>query len=481
MTTSQFLATVKRNWRTFYVVIALVVDSAAILGANLAAYRLHNIVSATPWNPLPPFLASTAFFWGVGLFLGLLLGLYRAAYHVKMRAQYLLGATVYFYTVVLTLAILFATRQIDIPRTYLILFYLCLPIFFLLFRVLLNRFNTIMQGLGFGVSNTVIVEYNHRLDEVLFNRFTSFPELGYRIVGHVKHKKGSARKITQHEIDTLSLVVKKSGVQSIFIPTLDIIENGYSDLIKMCEEKRVRLKVLSQESDDLLRFVYVKDIAGISLYSPPRRKIEFLKRIAKRTFDIAGALLGLVLFTPLVAVVIVAILLEDGRPVFFLQRRGLTKGGKEFSFVKFRSMKKGAEQQQEELYKNNKTTGGLFLIHDDPRLTRVGRLIRKYSIDELPQLFNVIKGDMSLVGPRPLTISDLYNIAPENQLGGYYKLRERGKPGMTGLWQISGRREVGFREMVLLDLYYIENQTILFDLEILALTIPVVLFGRGGY
>jgi lipopolysaccharide/colanic/teichoic acid biosynthesis glycosyltransferase len=144
-------------------------------------------------------------------------------------------------------------------------------------------------------------------------------------------------------------------------------------------------------------------------------------------------------------------------------------------------MIKGAESKQSDLYKFNEVSGGLFMMKEDPRITRIGRLIRKYSLDELPQLFNVIKGDMSLVGPRPLSIADLSNISTKNKLDGYYKLRANAKPGITGLWQISGRREISFKEMVLLDLYYIENQSLLFDLEILFATIPVVLFGKGAY
>ena len=144
-------------------------------------------------------------------------------------------------------------------------------------------------------------------------------------------------------------------------------------------------------------------------------------------------------------------------------------------------MVKNAEDQQDELYKINETTGGLFRVEDDPRVTKVGKIIRKFSLDELPQFFNVLRGDMSLVGPRPLSIADLSNIAPENSIGGYYKLRAEAKPGITGLWQISGRRELSFKEMVLLDLYYIDNQSIMFDLEILFETVPVALFGKGAY
>jgi lipopolysaccharide/colanic/teichoic acid biosynthesis glycosyltransferase len=120
-------------------------------------------------------------------------------------------------------------------------------------------------------------------------------------------------------------------------------------------------------------------------------------------------------------------------------------------------------------------------MKDDPRVTNVGRFIRRFSIDELPQLINVLKGDMSLVGPRPLPVADFQRINVDDELGGYFRQRARVKPGMTGLWQVSGRSELGFRDMVLLDLYYIEHQSLLFDFEILAQTVPVVVLGKGAY
>jgi lipopolysaccharide/colanic/teichoic acid biosynthesis glycosyltransferase len=120
-------------------------------------------------------------------------------------------------------------------------------------------------------------------------------------------------------------------------------------------------------------------------------------------------------------------------------------------------------------------------MRNDPRLTRVGKLIRRYSIDEVPQLINVVKGEVSLVGPRPLPVGDFKRLQEKDHMGGYFRHRSNAKPGMTGLWQVSGRSNLGFREMILLDLYYIDNQTILFDLEILAQTIPVVLLGKGAY
>lgn len=478
---SSLLGLIKRNWRSLFILLALVADTIALVASNSAAMQAYSFYGSDPAAlSRARFVESTLFFCGVYVFLGLFMGVYRAAYNTKNEQQYSLAATVYLYGALLLFAILFVTHHTEYARLHLLLFLLILPFSFTAMRWVLHAFNRKMQRRGFGVYNALIVEQDNRLNEVLYDRFEIFPELGYRLLAHVTKSKG--RSGASHDtLSELERILDEQRIDSVFIPTLDIMENGYSELIRFCEQHKVKLKLLSRESDDLLRFAYIKDLAGISLSTPPRLKTERIKRAAKRAFDLTFALMGVVLLLPVFLIVSLAILLEDGGPVFFTQKRGLTREGKTFSFLKFRSMVKGAEHQQEDMYKQNARTGGLFLVHDDPRLTRVGKIIRKFSIDELPQLFNVLKGEMSLVGPRPLSIIDLANITPENQLGGYYALREKGKPGMTGLWQISGRREVGFREMVLLDLYYIEHQTILFDLEILAQTVPVVFFGKGGY
>jgi lipopolysaccharide/colanic/teichoic acid biosynthesis glycosyltransferase len=201
----------------------------------------------------------------------------------------------------------------------------------------------------------------------------------------------------------------------------------------------------------------------------------------KRTFDIITSSIIIFLLAPVFIITIVAIYIESGRPLFFLQRRGAIKSGHEFNFIKFRSMVTDAEQIKQELMDKNESDGALFKMKNDPRVTRIGKIIRKLSIDELPQLFNVLKGDMSLVGPRPLPLTDFENANESEEFWDAIKERGSVKPGMTGLWQISGRSEIKFRDMILLDLYYVENQTLLFDLEILFETIPVVFFGRGAY
>jgi exopolysaccharide biosynthesis polyprenyl glycosylphosphotransferase len=192
--------------------------------------------------------------------------------------------------------------------------------------------------------------------------------------------------------------------------------------------------------------------------------------IAKRIMDICGALIGLICLSWLFLIVALLIKLEDPKgPVFFKQVR-VGKDGKEFYMYKFRSMVTNAEELLESLLHLNEVSGAMFKMKDDPRVTKIGKFIRKTSIDELPQLWNVLKGDMSLVGPRPPLPREVAQYTE------YDKQRLLVKPGCTGLWQISGRSNVGFKEMVELDLQYIRNRSILFDLKITLKTV-LVLFG----
>jgi lipopolysaccharide/colanic/teichoic acid biosynthesis glycosyltransferase len=193
------------------------------------------------------------------------------------------------------------------------------------------------------------------------------------------------------------------------------------------------------------------------------------------------AVLALVVISPIFVITSLAIYIESGLPILFRQRRTAIKDGKTFSFYKFRSMVKDADALKESLFEKNESDGALFKMRNDPRMTKVGKILRKFSIDELPQFINVLKGEMSIVGPRPLPVEDFEKVEETKEFWKSIKDREKVKPGITGLWQISGRSKVGFREMIWLDLYYVENQSLLFDLEIIFATIPVVLFGKGAY
>lgn len=202
-----------------------------------------------------------------------------------------------------------------------------------------------------------------------------------------------------------------------------------------------------------------------------RRPMQWL---IKRTIDYVGTLSGLLLISPILLSIALLIKLDSAGPVFFKQKRvGLY--GKEFDMYKFRSMNQDAETKLKDLKKHNETNKLMFKIKDDPRVTRLGKLLRRHSLDELPQLFNVLKGEMSLVGPRPPLPSEvaLYDK--------WSFLRFATVPGLTGLWQVSGRSEIkNFNKVVELDYKYVEEWNILLDIYLLLKTIPVVFLGKGA-
>lgn len=208
--------------------------------------------------------------------------------------------------------------------------------------------------------------------------------------------------------------------------------------------------------------------------------VPSLRDTTKRIFDLVAGLILVVLLSPIFVVTAIAIYVESGSPILFKQRRALCYGGQSFAFYKFRSMVNGADNMKRHLQVRNETDGALFKIKNDPRVTRVGRLIRRFSIDELPQLFNVLIGDMSLVGPRPLPVSDLEKTRGNSELWRILQARASAKPGVTGLWQVSGRSNLGFRAMIVLDTQYVNTRSFLLDIRILLRTIPTVLRGDGA-
>jgi len=197
--------------------------------------------------------------------------------------------------------------------------------------------------------------------------------------------------------------------------------------------------------------------------------------VAKRILDVICSLIAIILLMPLFLFIALLIVLEDSWPVLYVQQR-VGINGRIFNFYKFRSMRRGADRLKEELIERNESADGvIFKMKKDPRITQVGRILRRFSLDETPQFFNVLAGDLSLVGPRPPLPSEVaqYTLADRRRL--------HVKPGLTCLWQIGGRSEIPFEQQVRLDLEYIHSRSIWQDLRIMLKTVPAVLFGRGAY
>ncbi|MDF4006688.1 sugar transferase [Limosilactobacillus fermentum] len=202
---------------------------------------------------------------------------------------------------------------------------------------------------------------------------------------------------------------------------------------------------------------------------------QYFYRGIKRLFDVVASTIGVVVISPVLLIIAICIKVDDPHgPVFYTQTR-VGKDGHEFKIIKFRSMVSNADELLAKLQDQNEVDGAMFKMKEDPRITRVGRVIRKYSLDELPQLINVVTGSMSIVGPRPPLVSEV------EQYTEYDKQRLLVTPGATGMWQVGGRNDVDFDEMVRLDLTYIQNRSVWLDLKIMLETVKVMIKPNGAY
>jgi len=306
------------------------------------------------------------------------------------------------------------------------------------------------------------------------------PWLGYRIVGFVD----DTAPIGSEPVPGLAVLgrVNDAGLltQSLHINTALLVATAND-----ADRTNEIAKVLIDHG------VHVEMTTGLRDVAPERLKIRRLgrfpvmylepvptvgwRRIAKRTLDIVVSTVLILLTLPILVVAAVALKLETPGPVFFRQQR-FGHGGKRIGVYKLRTMVADAENQRETLEVHNEAKHGYFKVRHDPRITRVGRVLRRFSIDELPQFFNVLKGDMSLVGPRPLPVSDVLDNMSHHMA---HRLRTR--PGLTGMWQVSGRSDANDEDFFRLDIYYVDNWSLWVDLAVLAKTVPRVIRGNGAY
>jgi exopolysaccharide biosynthesis polyprenyl glycosylphosphotransferase len=277
-------------------------------------------------------------------------------------------------------------------------------------------------------------------------------------------------------VSELEAVIDREPVDEVFIA---LPRNKYGllveNIVHLCEEQGIIVR-MQPEMFNLKVAKWRVDLRdGIPMVTIRSGPPDSWQLVAKRCIDLCGSVMLLLVLTPILLIVAALIKLDSPGPVFFRQERvGLYK--RRFPLIKFRTMVDGADRQQQALEYLNEAAGPVFKIKDDPRITRVGKFLRRFSIDELPQLLNVLKGEMSLVGPRPLPVRDVEHIAVQ-----WHKRRLSMKPGLTCLWQVNGRSNVSFDHWVHMDLEYIDRWSLGLDLKILLKTIPAVLKGAGAY
>jgi exopolysaccharide biosynthesis polyprenyl glycosylphosphotransferase len=274
----------------------------------------------------------------------------------------------------------------------------------------------------------------------------------------------------------LAEIIEKQAIDRVVIAFSRVSHEEMLAAIRASRDAGVAVDVVPRLFEFLDGVRSLDQIGGLPMLSIGVPALAGTSLAAKRLLDICGSLLLLLIFTPLMVATAIAIKLESKGPIFFRQPRA-GRRNRSFQLIKFRSMYIDAEQRKQELDEMNEANDGvMFKIREDPRVTRSGHFIRRFSIDELPQLFNVVKGDMSLVGPRPL-------IFPETAaLEKHWHLRRLElRPGITGPWQVYGRSESPFQEMVRFDYQYVAGWSLARDIELLLATLPAVLSGRGAY
>ncbi len=312
--------------------------------------------------------------------------------------------------------------------------------------------------------------------ETLARKLRGHPEYAVDVVGLISgatELESDLELAVLGHLDSLDLegVVDRHGVERLVVAHEAFDEDRMLDLLRRSRELGVKLSVLPQLFDALGTSVELDDVEGVTVLGVTPPVLSRSSRFLKRSMDILGAGLLLVLTAPVLAVIAVAIKLDSRGPVFFRQTR-IGRDGRRFKLAKCRTMSVDAEQRRDDLLGQSKDPGWLLLDHD-PRVTRVGGFLRHSSLDELPQLWNVLKGEMSLVGPRPIVEDE------DRQLEGWRRTRIDLTPGITGLWQVLGRTSIPFEEMIKLDYLYVTNWSLWTDVSLMLRTLPAVLLKRG--
>ncbi|OGO42227.1 MAG: undecaprenyl-phosphate glucose phosphotransferase [Chloroflexi bacterium RBG_16_57_9] len=367
------------------------------------------------------------------------------------------------------------------PLVYsrLMLFYLFVLIVILvsLSRLVLRLIFGRLRRRGIGVERVLIVGAGD-IGRTVMRNMIAQPELGYQIVGFVDDDPDKRVNIGRvHALGSthdLPAVLHQQPVDQVIITLPWDSHRQIMQIIADCEGAGVRTRIVPDLFQLSLSRVQIDTLNGVPLIGVKAMSIRGWNLALKRLIDVVISGVLLILNAPLLFAVALLIKWDSPGPVLFRQKR-VGRAGQMFTVFKFRSMRFGAENERYQLTGQNEASGPLFKIRHDPRITRVGRWLRRLSLDELPQLYNVFRGEMSLVGPRPAIPAEV------EQYQEWHRRRLDVSPGMTGLWQVSGRSELTFDEMVMLDLFYAENWSLGMDFKILVRTIPTMLLGTGAY
>ena len=379
------------------------------------------------------------------------------------------------YATVVAIVSIYLLKIEGFPRSILVLSVIFINILLSIWRVLKRMFVDFLVVRGYNNFNVLIIGAG-KVGLALANEIKKRPGYGLRIVGFLDDFKPrgdfqAGYKVMGKLSDFLK-IARKEFINKVFI-TIHHDSKAFLDMLEQAKALHVAVRVVPQGFEFTTGEFLKYNIGFIPILEYCDEEYS-IKQVGKRFFDATMSLILVILSSPIFLIVALMIKLDSPGPVFYLSQR-FGRRGKRFNMLKFRSMISDADKRLDQLKDKNEVDGPIFKMKGDPRVTKLGQWLRKYSLDELPQLINVLKGDMSLVGPRPLPIDQI----EREDLRQLRRLEVR--PGITGLWQIRGRSDISFSRLVKWDVWYINNWSFWLDINILLQTIPVVIKGKGAY
>ena len=470
---------IRRYAAVFHLTLAAC-DTALALLVVLAAVNIRFGRTAG-WRPndvrtaLPDTNLAVAVF--VGMWIGVLWmhGLYRSRALWTRRGEVAVVLRATLIQLVLTLSMLYVFKLPDVSRLLLIVVFPSLAIATVAIRMVMRQVLVFARDHGRNVRFMLILGANSRA-EAFADLVECHPELGLVVIGHLKADAADVGTVLSRPLlgmlDDLEQILHSQIVDEVAICLPFSMDEMIEQSAFLCEQegKVVRMPIAPVER--VLTAGRFESVDGVGIYTLANGPDRAAGMMVKRVLDVAGSALLLVVLSPILALLAALVKLDShGSALFRQERVGLH--GRTFQVLKFRSMCSDAEDQLEDLKEHNRINGQAFKLDWDPRTTRIGRFLRRSSLDELPQLWNVLRGEMSLVGPRPPLPSEVakYDV--------WHRRRLSMKPGMTGLWQVDGRNEREFDRWVETDLEYIDTWSLWLDFKIIARTVPAVLVGTG--
>ncbi len=456
---------------------ALLVSADALLAiALLLGLSLWRFGAdwAVWWRQIVPVPEGLLVIYAAGWVIALAMnGLYRprARWSILREAADVLRATIMLALV--TLSVLFIFKMPDVSRLFLLVLFPTQAVATVAGRIVLRLAMEQLRRQGKNLRFVLVLGAGPR-GQAFAAKLEAHRELGLRVVGFLDDSPAFELPADWKylgKLDRLEEALHSRIVDEVAI-CLPFSQWTLIDTItRLCEEEGKIVRIPMDVLDRAISVGKVEELDGTPVFSLVSGPDRTLALAAKRLLDVAASAVGLVVLSPVLLAIGASIALDDGRPVFFRQDR-IGLHGRPFRVLKFRSMSRDAEGRLADLQHRNEINGRAFKITDDPRVTRVGRVLRRTSLDELPQLINVLRGEMSLVGPRPPLPGEVdgYDL--------WHRRRLSMKPGITGLWQVRARREPEFDRWVAADLEYIDRWSLWLDVKILARTIPAALEGR---